>query len=330
VKRNLVAATALAFSIATAAVPSWAQTDDTQIARDEFHRGQDLYESGRYDEALVHFRASLTALESPNTLLYIGRCQRELGRSAAAYRAFDRAVVLADARRNVEARFEDTYRSAVRERDAIASLVGFVVLRSTPDVHTVSGVAIAGEPLGDVRADTPIAVTEGDVELVARVDGEERRRMVHVVAGSTSVWDLSGGADSHGPERPVSATSWPPLRIAGLTAAILGVGAVAGGIVSVAMAQNLYDDLGRGCPPMGPCPSNRVGDIETGATLVTATNLLIGVGATLVVAGGLGFFLGPRLAGASSSSRAANTALRTSAAFAPTRDGWTFTLVHVF
>jgi hypothetical protein len=337
VKRILVAATAVALSIGTAASLSSAQqsgtTGDTQTARDEFHRGQDLYDTGHFDEALDHFRASLNALESPNTLLYVGRCQRELGHPAAAFRSLDRAAALANLRRGSEARFEDTYRSAVRERDAIASLVGFVVIRSTPDVHTVSGVVLGGETLGDVRADTPIAVSEGDVELVAQVDGEERRRTIHVIAGSTNVWDLSGGTVSETPPRVgvVRPTNWPPLRIAGLTTAILGVGSLTAAIATGVMAQNLYEDLNDGCAP-GPCPQpGRIADANTGITLVTATKLLIGVGATLAVAGGLGFFLGPRMSGGSA-PRASNTSLlRTGAAFGPMQQGgWMLTVTHAF
>ncbi len=296
-----------------------ATVNATNGAREEFHRGQALYERQRYGEALERFRASLAYLPSPNTLLYIGRCQRELARPALAYRAFDEAVRIAGERRVTEPRFEETFRSASEERDALSVRVGFVVLRSLRGASALRGVVVAGESLGTVVADTPIAVNPGSLEVVADFDGQRTRRTLVVQAGATQTWVVgetitASPIETPPPPSTTPTAGWPPIRIVALTGAAVGVAALTASVVIGVVAQGRYDQLARECN--GQCPPSRAAEVEDGATLVTATNLLLGAGLTLAVAGGLGFVLAPR------GSSTPATAPRMGAAVAPISGGW--------
>jgi hypothetical protein len=83
----------------------------------EFDAGRAAYERGAFAEALASFTASLQALPSPNTRLYIARCQRALGKIASAHTSFGLAAREAADRLNAtgEKRFGATRETALAE-----------------------------------------------------------------------------------------------------------------------------------------------------------------------------------------------------------------------
>ena len=82
-----------------------------------FDAGRKAYEAGQFEEALIAFKKSLELLPSPNTRLYIGRCYRALGKTAAAYTALRLAGREAQDRQNLsgEKRYAATHDTANQE-----------------------------------------------------------------------------------------------------------------------------------------------------------------------------------------------------------------------
>src|SRR5262245_12349049 len=76
----------------------------------EFETGRAAFEAGQFESALSAFQSSLQLLPSPNTRLYIARCQRALGKTASAHTNFTRAAREAADRLNAtgEKRYQAT------------------------------------------------------------------------------------------------------------------------------------------------------------------------------------------------------------------------------
>ena len=67
-------------------------TDDAQAAAAAgYEEGVGHYREGRFEPALRALEASHAAFASPNSMLYIARCQRELGRIGDALGSYERA-----------------------------------------------------------------------------------------------------------------------------------------------------------------------------------------------------------------------------------------------
>lgn len=311
----VVAATAAALSPADA----HAQSASSITARDEFHAGQALYEQRRFADALARFEASLAALNSPNTLLYIARCERELGHVGRAFRHFDQAAREANMRRGTEARFQETFLSATTERDLLESRVAYLTVRTATPTHA-SGpdLTIDGDRVDGVNWGALVAVDPGLVDVTVEVDGFVRRRTLTIATGDTGTWEVHLGAgleaDHQNSQATVTgpATLWTPLRVAGLTVASVGVVSMIVSAMTGAAAQAAYDMIVHDCGLNIRCPPAQAGAVANGEALVTATNVLLGVGIALAVAGGVGMVI--------PSSDARSSTPRVS--MAPVRDGW--------
>jgi tetratricopeptide (TPR) repeat protein len=97
-----------------------------------FQQGRAAYDAQRWDEALALFRQSMSALPSPNTRLYAGRCLRALGRNGEAWQELSRAATEANARRAQEPRFTPTAEAALAESMALTDRIAYVVVE-VPD-----------------------------------------------------------------------------------------------------------------------------------------------------------------------------------------------------
>lgn len=314
-----------AITAALSPAAAHAQSTSSVTAREEFHAGQALYEQHRYADAYTRFAASLAALNSPNTLLYIARCERELGHVGRAFRHFDQAAREANMRRATEARFQETFLSATSERELLEPRVGFLTIRSIAPTHA-SGpdLTIDGDRVDGVNWGALVAVDPGLVDVTVEADGFVRRRTLTIATGDTGTWEIDFGA-SPDTDRQTSqrggptVSPWTPLRVAGLTVASVGVVSLIASAITGATAQAAFDLIVQQCGSVR-CPPERAGAVASGEAMVTATNVLLGVGLTLAVAGGLGIVL------PSNSPRrsAANVSM------APVRDGWVLSVGGTF
>ena len=282
---------------------------DAQVAMDGrslFQQGRGLYDAQRWEEALGLFRQSMTALPSPNTRLYIGRCLRSLGRYGEAWQELSRAATEANARRAQEPRFTPTAEAALAESMALTDRIAYVVVE-VPDAPAGTTVTLNGRVLSPEEFNTLLAVDGTTAAVEALAPGVvPYRGTSQVTAGHQARFVVRFGA----PNAPVSASEsqpmvtlvqsgasrpalvsadggWSPWRTAGLTALGVGVALGIGGVVTGVMAQGnestLIQQCGGGCGP-GITAEQR-GLVSDGNTLVTATNALWISGGVLAAAG---------------------------------------------
>jgi hypothetical protein len=121
--------------------------------------------------------------------------------------------------------------------------------------------------------------------LDIRFDDVHRSRSIDLRADQTFRWEIGPPEQEHPgqPPRP----SGSPLRIAGAVVAGGGVAALIATAITGVFAQMQYDRLMSLCGA-APCPPERQDDVRTGEALVTGTNILLGVGLTTAIGGGLG------------------------------------------
>ncbi|RZO56917.1 MAG: hypothetical protein EVA89_23785 [Sandaracinaceae bacterium] len=274
--RVLLCLVGMGFGAPVAAQP---EGDAAIYAQRHFERGAELYREARFEEALAAFRRSHGLFPSPNSMLFVGRSLRELGRNAEAVEAFEAAVLEARLRAVDEPRYRDTEAAAEAERDALSDQVGFVVLERG-EGGLEGGVRVEGRAISPERFGLPIPVTPGEVAIAV---GDAAPQRVQV----------SAGEELRVPLRAVSDRAAPSLAVApsGGGEGWLVASGVAGGVALVGVAFALaltvaadarFSDLQARCG--GLCPPDEAGAIAEGRDLELA-GILTGVGAAVIGAG---------------------------------------------
>ncbi|GAB5545396.1 MAG: hypothetical protein SangKO_051560 [Sandaracinaceae bacterium] len=274
--RVLLCLVGVGFGAPVAAQP---EGDAAIYAQRHFERGAELYREARFEEALAAFRRSHGLFPSPNSMLFVGRSLRELGRNAEAVEAFEAAVLEARLRAVDEPRYRDTEAAAEAERDALSDQVGFVVLERG-EGGLESAVRVEGRAISPERFGLPIPVTPGEVAIAV---GDAAPQRVQV----------SAGEELRVPLRAVPERAAPSLAVApsGAGEGWLVASGVAGGVALVGVAFALaltvaadarFSDLQARCG--GLCPPAEAGAIAEGRDLELA-GILTGVGAAVIGAG---------------------------------------------
>jgi hypothetical protein len=136
----------LAAIVASTAIAAPARADATSdaTALRQFDEGRAAFEKGQYEAALASFNASLQALPSPNTRLYIARCHRSLGHTASAFTNFHRAANEAADRLNAtgEKRYGATRDAALAEAAEVEHNVPHVVIAVPSDVPDAASIKL--------------------------------------------------------------------------------------------------------------------------------------------------------------------------------------------
>jgi hypothetical protein len=116
---------------------------DKATARDAASLGIERYREQRYAEALDLFRRAQALFDAPVHLLYIARCERELGNwveAAELFRALSRQTLAADAPQQ----FQDAVADSERELRELDTKIPRVVIEVTPSSAKVQSLAIDG------------------------------------------------------------------------------------------------------------------------------------------------------------------------------------------
>ncbi len=247
-----------------------------------------MLRTGNCRGAIVEFRTSLEAYDSPNTRLLYARCLGTNGDVVAAVTEYDRTERDAAAHAAAEPRFAPTRDSAISERAPFEARVGRVVVH--PDAaRTPSRIVVAGR---EVSVDTiaggvpvlpgaaSIQITYGDgststLEATAtagtRVEVADHTTPVVVVAAASSPPPPPVRAVPRGSPLPV----WLPYSLAGVGAAGL--------IVSLGLYVGA---LGEYQSNLASCGSNCTDEqIARGRAFETVSYVSLGVGAAFVAAG---------------------------------------------
>jgi hypothetical protein len=314
----LVAAALLLLS-----VPAWgagatvndATPDQLKAAQKTFEVANDLFDAGRYEEAITAFRASYDIVASPNSRLMVARSLRELGRLDEAYQEFEASLADAKAAAAKDAKkYTKTVAAVEAEIATLRQRVAIVRLELT---HAPSGTTVkAGDrTIEGAALGRPLLFAPGEIVISARgPGGETAEQKVQLVGGTeqTVRLDLSGGPQpppaaapaAQGGPPPAEASvgtdgGGPPLRTLGLVAGGIGVLGLATFAVFGSLNNSKFDDLESSCQADGTCATEKQDDIDTGRTYQTVANIGLVVGAVGVAAGATLFVLG------SSSERAA-------------------------
>jgi hypothetical protein len=296
--RGFILAALLASSTA------FGQTQEA-VARTRFNKGRDLFMSGQYIPALVELRAAAELYESPNTRLYIARCERELGHNATAYVEFQRTATEAADRAKTDPRYAGTQDAAKQEAAALQNKLAHVTIVA-PDLPDDATITLNGAELGAAGVGVAAPVDPGAVDVVAKAPGyvtlhktanaaagetiEVKLKLVKA-ASESATSDEKPSSDTPSEETPAAeAKPGHGVRNAGFVVGGLGIATLGVFATFAAMAQSRFDSLKSQCN--GPCDPSFAGQISDGQTYQTVANVTLVAGSTLVVAGAIMIIVG--------------------------------------
>ena len=302
-------AVVLALALLTGATGALAQSQEA-IAQTRFGKGRELFLAQKYDAALAEFRAATELFESPNTRLYIARCERELGHYTAAYVEFQRAGTEAADRAKADPRYAVTRDSAKQEGAALESKLGHVTVLA-PGAPQGATFAVNGTPLVSAGLGYAAPIDPGRVLVTAQAPGYLAfKRAIDVAAGEgveiTVKLEVDPNAKKVEPEptptptptptpppTPTPTPTEPPpvvsekvgggVRVVGFVIGGLGLAGVGTFGVLAGLAQSKFDSLKSECG--GPCDASYESKIHSGETLQLAANVTLGVGLGAVLIG---------------------------------------------
>lgn len=289
-----------------------ATKDQLAAAATTFEAANKLFDAGRFEEAITAFRASYDIVRSPNSVLMVARCQRELGRLGEAYANYKSALADAERIAKTVPKYDDTTQAAREELASLRSQVALLTV-SVSGAQDDSEVRVADQKIPVAQLSEPIALKPGEYDVSARsASGQLVTKHISLAAGAEQSVALDLSAT---PAPQAAATTAPaPTDTTTVKASASGSHAlayVAGGVGVVglaafgvfgSMANSKYDSLDSKCPG-GTCPPGTQNDIDKGKQYQLFANVGLVVGVVGVGAGITLFALG----GGSSHERSAST-----------------------
>jgi hypothetical protein len=248
-------------------------------ARPLAQRGYELYELGRYAEAIELFRQAEARYHAPPHLLYIARGLAELGRFLEARRTYASVageVIAPDA----PAQFHQARSDAERELAALEPRIPVIEIDTNVEARGAD-VWIDRRRVG--RAPVRVPVDPGAHEIVLRpAEGAGRSRTVTLAAGQSVRLDF---------EVEAAPTELDPLVPGAVAAfAVSGVALAVGigtGVASLAKVADLEEACpDRRCPPEleeSGAEAERLGNVSTVMFVVAGVGAA--TGATLLLIG---------------------------------------------
>jgi hypothetical protein len=268
------------------AQPAAPSPDAVKKATDAFKEGTKLFQEKKFALALEQFRVSYDTVPSPNSHLYVARCQVEMGSTKEAFQTFQKVIAEAQERGKTEPKYLPTGESAKNELADLSKKLAVVTVTVANASETsrlrVGGALVAREDWGK-----PIPLDPGPLDVVLESQGAQPvKEHVELKAGDNKTLSLtapdSGNAVPPPIEepKPLDDGSGPGLLpivfIAGGVGVIgMGMFAVGGGL-----SMGTESDLEAHCGPNGPCTSQEDKDlVDTGKTQQLVANIGLVVGA---------------------------------------------------
>jgi len=195
--------------IALAAAPAWAEDDggdQYSAAQKMFEAGDDLYDSGHFEQAVEAFRSSYQLVISPNSRLMLARSLRELGRWGEAIREFQGAI---DDAQGSGGRYADALVAAQAELQSLRNRSASIELaddESVPSEGRIDGMPVTltlKEPLYQAPGRHTVELTYSD--------GRHVKRTLDLVGGEVTRLDLEPEASAE-KETNLLASSAAPVR----------------------------------------------------------------------------------------------------------------------
>lgn len=232
-----------------------------------FREGRHAADLGNFALACEKFEASHKAQPAPGTLLNLADCEESRGMLTRAWHDF---LALADALPESD------------ERKAVALERARSLERSMPRLRVRltrtsfdARVFRDGVELGDVTLGVALPVDPGRHFVTVREPGfQERAYTILIKRGEERDLQVEHGVASHGPD---------PRRTIGWTLGGIGVASLAAGAVTGVFALTNLSASNAQCPG-GKCSDPKaVAQHEQARNFAIASDVLLGVGAALVV-----------------------------------------------
>jgi hypothetical protein len=274
---------------ASAQPTSEASPEERQAARALADKGLELFEAGRWAEALDRFQRAETVLHAPTHLLYMARAEARLGRLLAARKLYERLAGEA-----LPASAPKAFVQARGEAESELSLL----LEDIPTLHVearhADGRPVTVEVDGSAARQAPLALDPGTHTVVVRAaDEAPTQRTVELSRGARERIEIVIGAPAPAPvieaAAPAPSHGSNPLLVPALIAfGAAGVGAALGIGFGVAAAGEA-DELDALCP-QNPCSSAHRDVYDSAQGLATASTISFVV-TGVAAAGGVALYL---------------------------------------
>jgi hypothetical protein len=253
-----------------------AEPSNAVAAESLFNDAQKLFGQGKTAEACELFAKSQKLDPGVGTLMNLGRCYKELGRTASAWLAYREAEQLAHKKQDAR-RAEVAHSEAEKLEGSLAKLQIDVEAPAPGIVVSWNGVAVDPASFG-----APIPVDPGNETLTAQAPKYKPwTATIDVAAGTTKT--IRVPALEPEPTEKSSRGTWATgLEIGG------GV-ALAGSLALGTIALIKWNDVGDVCPDKH-CPNQAAldaqnGEMETSRTFAHASTIAGAVGIVALAAG---------------------------------------------
>lgn len=298
---------ALAALLVTTAAAS--QTQEA-VAQARFNKGRELFIANQYAPALVEFRAASELYESPNTRLYIGRCERELGHVAAAYVEFQRAASEAADRAASDPRYASTRDVAKQEEAAVEKKLAHVTVLAPAGLPDGVVITVNGSPLGPAGVGVAAPIDPGAIEVVAKANGYltskknataaagesievkvqlDKDPAAHTTSTNTTTIGVRGVPETTPENPPIIIETRTPshgLRNAGFVVGAVGIAGMGVFAAFAALAQTRFDQLKQECGDV-PCDPSLSKKIDEGQTFQNIANIAVVAGGVAILTGAI-------------------------------------------
>lgn len=266
------------------AQPAAPSPDAVKKATDAFKEGAKLFQEKKYALALEQFKLSYDTVPSPNSRLYLARCQAEMGSLKEAFHTFEAVVAEASERGKTEPKYLPTGESAKNELAELSKklVVVTVTVANASDTTRlrVGGALVAREDWGK-----PMPLDPGPVDVVLDTPGAPPvKEHAELKAGESKTFSLTvpdtGSAVPPPVEQPKPEESSGPGLLPGVFIAG-GIGVVGFTMFAVggALSMGTESDLEANCGPNGPCTSQEDIDlVDTGKTQQMVANIGLVIG----------------------------------------------------
>lgn len=275
---------------AAAADPPPSQRDPV-AAEALFRRGRESLQSGDVAGACELFAESLRLDPAAGTLLNLATCEERLGRLAAAWEHYRRALDLLPA--------ADPRISVARERvAALEPRLPRLTVSAPVALPAGASVLRDGVSLGLPSLGVAIPVDPGDHTIVVRMAGRRDAVVeVELTEGELRSVEVAPGEATGTPDGPAAGASPPPpirpsspsrpLRPLGVVALGVGAAAIATGAITGVLAlgrASVIQDQSH-CDDELRCDQEGVDAAGEGSTLATVSTIGFVVGGVAAVAG---------------------------------------------
>ena len=292
---DLLVRSALLGALLFASSPALAENPQSETF---FAEGRKLRMAGDCASAIVAFRRSFElSPERIGSLRNIAECERELKRYASSRRSYwdlRRAAM-----KSADPNYQGWDKDAEKAYDEMTSTVSRLTLKVAGKVEgatiTIDGLVLDPRLVGvELEEDMGLHTIEtaygGVVPIVEKItlaEGERRTLTIRIPEGASKSSDGKSAL---------------------FTAGIAGLAVGAAGFIGMGIAAGIRNDtlqkITGECPELQGCPASLAGDLDRGRAATAAANVLGGVGAVGIVAGG-SLLLASRLIGGPSAKPAA-------------------------